>query len=77
MSHFEQFFVKIEMSKWSMHKKCRHGQAGRHLYAGRIIKPRRQTTAPSVSSFALTGLTRSSRLTPNHIASAAATNTDE
>lgn len=36
-----------------------------------------QTTAPSVSSFSLTGLIRSSRLTPSHMATAAATNTDE
>ena len=35
------------------------------------------TTAPSVSSFSLIGLIRSSRFTPSHMATAAATNTDE
>lgn len=35
------------------------------------------TTAPSVSSFSLTGLIKSSRLTPSHMAIAAATKTEE
>lgn len=35
------------------------------------------TTAPPFSSLTLTGLIRSSRFTPSHMARAAATNTDE
>lgn len=36
-----------------------------------------QTTAPPVLSFSFAGFSRSSRLTPSHIATAAATKTDE
>lgn len=45
--------------------------------AGFFREQRNQTTAPPVSSFSLIGLIRSSRLTPSHMATAAATNTDE
>jgi hypothetical protein len=38
---------------------------------------RHHTTAPSVSLFSFTGLIKSSRFTPNHMATAAATKTDE
>lgn len=36
-----------------------------------------QTTAPPVLSFSLAGFSKSSRLTPSHIATAAATKTEE
>ncbi len=41
------------------------------------IAPSGYTTAPPVSSFSLIGFIKSSRFTPSHIATAAATNTDE
>jgi hypothetical protein len=44
---------------------------------GRNLERIAYTTAPSVSSRSLTGLIRSSRFTPSHMAMAAATNTDE
>jgi hypothetical protein len=50
-----------------------------HSYANRskLLLFADQTTAPPVSSFSLTGLIKSSRFTPSHIATAAATKTDE
>ena len=76
MSHFDKFLVKIDIRKELINKKSRHGfRRGGFFMRGEYRA--RQTTAPSVSSFSLTGLIRSSRFTPNHIASAAATNTDE
>ncbi|CFN76311.1 Uncharacterised protein [Bordetella pertussis] len=48
------------------------------IWPGRVFYYRERSQAISTSSPSfLTGLTRSSRLTPIHMASAAATNTDE
>ena len=49
------------------------------LQAADRCSPRRddQTTAPPVVCFSFAGFNRSSRFTPSHMATAAATNTDE
>ena len=64
---------KFAAQQFQIKQNAAAARPGRHFHAERMI----YTTAPSVSSFSLTGLIRSSRLTPSHIATAAATNTDE
>jgi hypothetical protein len=65
----------LQSALYQRNNKKRHDKRG--VFIRR--KPERiaYTTAPSVSSRSLTGLIRSSRLTPSHMAIAAATNTDE
>ncbi len=51
--------------------------AGSDSFCFTLLPMKTQTTAPSVSSLGFTGLIRSSRFAPSHIATAAATNTEE
>ena len=60
---------------YQRNNKKRHGKRG--VFIRQKLERVAYTTAPSVSSRSLTGLIRSSRFTPSHMAMAAATNTDE